>query len=680
LAGTFSEARATGALFGRQINSTAVYQSMEIRTYDAQVSIIDHFAVTRIDQRCFNNLRATVEVTFIFPLPDDAFITYFAYWFNGKKYVATVKERQAAQKTYDSLVSRMIDPALLVDLGNNIFKLNIAPVHANSELRFEMTYVEIVRQSRGHSDFRFILNTTGLSPTPLQRVSVSVDAVAQRTIESFTVPGHGNTPETTIDRLDSNHYRATFGDENYTPNSDLTIRYRLRHDPFDATVISYRPPAGDSLGPDGYYGLWVSVPDTLQGVRRGGRSIVFTADVSSSMMGERLDGLKQALGIFLDGLVPADRFNIVIFSTGVSSYRPDLVQASASTIDEARLYVAQLGASGLTNIDDALAHSLAMTYSDTVENNLLIFMTDGVPTWGETLPGAIVDSAVARNANRVRILPFGIGNELSPELLNELAARNGGYATYIPTGTGFAESIRDFFARVVLPPITDIRVEIPGLPSYDRVPELPSTTEVGTQFAQFGRYSVGGDYGIDGGAVAGNVELTLRTTGHFHDAAGGHREIALLWARSKINDLLRQITIYGEKKELTDAVILLSVRYGILTPYTALYADPNASSVDGERLVSRRIAIEGLAPNPMRERTVITWLMPQTADRHASVVVVDMTGRVVRRILDASVDEGLQHTTWDGVDDAGNPVASGMYFIRIVAAGEERSAVVVVVR
>lgn len=675
-------ARATGALFGRQINSTATYQSLDIRTYDAQVAINNHFAVTRIDQLCFNNLRATVEVTFLFPLPEGAFVTYFAYWFNGKKYVASIKERQAAQKTYDSLVSRMIDPALLVDLGNNTFKLNIAPVHARSELRFEMTYVELIPQLNGISEFRFILNTTGLSPVPLQRVSVAVDATSQRPFEYFTIVDMGNTPATTVAQVDSNHYRALFGDEDYAPNRDIVIRYRVNHRPFDATVISYRPQEGDSLGPDGYYGLWITMPDSGYGTLRSGRSIIFTGDVSSSMLGERMAGLKQALGSFLDALIPDDRFNIVTFSTGVTTFRPDLVYATESEIDAARLYVAQLGASGLTNIDSALRRALGATFSDSTSNNILIFMTDGEPTWGETDPGAIIDSATARNGNRARILPFGIGTELNRELLDELAARNGGFATYVSTGAGFAESIQRFFQRAVLSPWTNVSYNFVGMASYDRLPNPPSAVEAGRQIVDFGRYVAGGEYPIRASAMAEGSVRTLERLCYFQEAAGGPREIAILWAREKINELLRQISVYGERKELVDGVIFLSIRFGILTPYTALYADPNGASAvprTDERLVALRVAVESIAPNPMRDRTIITWHMPQ-GGRHATIDVLDATGRVIAHLLDRDLECGPQQTCWSGVDDSGNPVPAGIYFFRIRAGSHARTVTVAVVR
>lgn len=675
-------ADATGALFGRQINSSALYQSMEIRTYDAQVSIHDGFAVTQVDQRCFNNLRATVEVTFVFPLPDGAFITHFAYWFNGTRYVATIKERQAAQKTYDSLVSRMIDPALLVDLGNNSFKLNVAPVHANTELRFELTYVELLRQRSGVTDFRFLLKTTGLSPTPLQRVSVIVDALSNRPFEWFEAPGRGTTPNTTLQRLDSNRYRAVFGDENYIPSDDLLVRFRTRHAPFDATVISYMPTDGDSLGPDGYYGLWVTLPDSLDDAQRPGRSIVFAADVSSSMMGERLDGLKKALGIFLDRLIPADRFNIVVFSTGVVPLRPDLVAATPSHLDDARRFVSELGASGLTNIDEALNRSLAMNYDSDPDRSVLIFMTDGSPTWGETDPDIIIDSTLARNNGRVRILPFGLGDDPSRALLNGLAARNNGYPTYMSTGAGFAESIRAFFQRVLLPTITDIDVDIEGLYAYDKAPEIPTTSEIGVGLVQFGRYGRGGEYPITGRGTIDTVGISLRTSGSFFDTTGGEAAIALLWARAKIDDLLRQIGVYGEKEELVDAVIFLSIRYGILTPYTALYADPNdpkPTAAPNDRLVSLRLSIESIAPNPMRERTVVTWHMPQWESRRATVEVLTTTGQIIRRLFDGNASAGRQSTVWDGLGDNGLRVPAGVYFMRITAGDQKRAEKIVVI-
>ena len=53
-----------------------------------------------------------------------------------------------------------------------------------------------------------------------------------------------------------------------------------------------------------------------------------------------------------------------------------------------------------------------------------------------------------------------------------------------------------------------------------------------------------------------------------------------LWAGRKISYLLNQIRLYGENDELVDAVVSLSRRYGIITPYTSFLIDADVGSAD----------------------------------------------------------------------------------------------------
>ena len=73
----------------------------------------------------------------------------------------------------------------------------------------------------------------------------------------------------------------------------------------------------------------------------------------------------------------------------------------------------------------------------------------------------------------------------------------------------------------------------------------------------------------------------------FEDAtftpSGGYDFIPRLWATRKIGYLLRQIRLQGEQKELVQEVIALSVRYGIVTPYTSyLITDDNILTSAGQ--------------------------------------------------------------------------------------------------
>ena len=73
-------------------------------------------------------------------------------------------------------------------------------------------------------------------------------------------------------------------------------------------------------------------------------------------------------------------------------------------------------------------------------------------------------------------------------------------------------------------------------------------------------------------------------------------------------------------------------------------------------------------PNPMTQRTFIKFGVPERT--HVSLKIYDITGRLVRTLKDATLDAGYYTVTWDGRDNKGRPVATGVYFYRLEAAGK----------
>jgi len=64
----------------------------------------------------------------------------------------------------------------------------------------------------------------------------------------------------------------------------------------------------------------------------------------------------------------------------------------------------------------------------------------------------------------------------------------------------------------------------------------------------------------------------------------------------------------------------------------------------------------------------------------ASVRIIDITGRLVRRLKDGWTQAGTQEIRWDGRDGRGAPVGSGIYFVTIDAAGVRARGKVAVAR
>jgi Ca-activated chloride channel family protein len=681
-------ASATGALFVRPLASQQTFTAISIRAYDARVEIQDQIAVTHVDQRFFNTLSSRVESTFIFPLPEGAVITELIYWFNGRKYIASLRERQEAQKQYNDKVRRAIDPALLTYLGDNIFKLNIAPIDAKSEVRFEITYAELLPYDFGNVDYRFLLKTTGLSPEPLERVTLHVDATTTTAFKKFTTPSHGLSTANRVTMVSENHYTADFGDENFIPDRDYLVRFETRRDSVGMNVLTYSPTPADSFGVESFYALWVTPPDSVAADQIQPRDIVVTADVSSSMDGRRIDQLREALNSFLDGLTTNDRFDIVTFGTNVMTFEPDLVAATDANIAAARAFVAGLGAVGLTNIDEALRRSLAMSFADD-HTNLLVFLTDGYPTWGQMDIGAIVDSATARNKGRARVFPFGIGDELSRPLLEALGRNNGGYATYITDDDSIAIVVRSYFRRVSQPVLANLSVSYGTLSAFDIYPDVLPDLFWGTQSLQFGRYRNPGDHLV---TLSGTYRREPLSIGRMVTFAGegGNRAVARLWAKYKIDHLLAEIARVGENKELVDAVIDLSIRFGILSPYTAMISDPTEDppvdpppplAAPDETVVALRLGIVASYPNPFTESTRLVVVVPAIArGAHATLTIHDETGRLVRTLPVDDLAPGRHEIEWDGRDDAGALVPAGRYFCRSECAGETATRSIVLVR
>jgi len=77
-------------------------------------------------------------------------------------------------------------------------------------------------------------------------------------------------------------------------------------------------------------------------------------------------------------------------------------------------------------------------------------------------------------------------------------------------------------------------------------------------------------------------------------------------------------------------------------------------------------------PNPFTDATDIAYDLP--AQRHVTLRVYSATGKLVRTLVDATVPLGLHRTAWNGRDETGRVVASGIYFVKL-STGDAESTI-----
>ncbi|TPW04473.1 MAG: hypothetical protein FD129_2896 [bacterium] len=83
-------------------------------------------------------------------------------------------------------------------------------------------------------------------------------------------------------------------------------------------------------------------------------------------------------------------------------------------------------------------------------------------------------------------------------------------------------------------------------------------------------------------------------------------------------------------------------------------------------------------PNPFLEQVEIPFEL--SGEARIGGMVVDAQGRLVRRLPEAPFQRGAQHLSWDGRDERGQSVRSGIYFVRLSRSDTGASSTVRVVR
>jgi YVTN family beta-propeller protein len=97
-----------------------------------------------------------------------------------------------------------------------------------------------------------------------------------------------------------------------------------------------------------------------------------------------------------------------------------------------------------------------------------------------------------------------------------------------------------------------------------------------------------------------------------------------------------------------------------------------------EFMYTPRFAMYQNVPNPFNPVTKISFVIPETG--HVDLRVYDVTGRLIRTLVNGKLAADRYEVTWDGTNNGGRSVASGVYFYRIKAGKHEKTKKMVMLR
>lgn len=548
---------------------------LTIRYHNVSVTIEDQIAVTRVKQEFVNHHDWEVEGTYIFPIPSGAAIPEFVMWVDGIPVEGNVLPADQAREIYENIVRERKDPALLEYIGQGAVQARIFPIPPGGSRIIELEYSQVLEIEDGLVKYRYPLNTEKFSAQPLENCSVRVEIISKIPLRSLYSPTHQDRVFVERDGV----YRALIGYEEkfVLPDQDFELIYTVSQDDIGLNLLTFPDDSGSNWpGNEGYFLLMVSPSIDIDQIVP--RDIVLVLDTSGSMEGDKLYQAKQAAAYVLEHLNQEDRFNVIAFSTGLKRFDYDLQPRSRAA--EAVSWLERLPALGGTNINLALLEALSLNGQagdfGSGRPLVILFLTDGLPTEGITEIDQIINNVGGSASNNVRLFAFGVGDDVNTELLDTLADDNRGLVSYVRPGERIDEEVSTLYSRIKTPVLINLVLDFGDILVDEIYPPILPDLYSGTQLTLTGRYRIpGAGSGRTRIVLTGQVNSKIETYSYRADFGSeidkyeSNAYIPRLWATRKIGYLLSQIRYQGENQEWVGAIVQLSVRYGIITPYTS---------------------------------------------------------------------------------------------------------------
>jgi Ca-activated chloride channel family protein len=553
----------------------------KIKELDIQARLIDQVAQVQVSQTFVNTGSLPMEVAFVFPLPYDGAVERMTLMIDGKEYPAKLLDAREARRMYEEIVRKNRDPALLEWMGTGLFKTSVFPVPAGASRTVSLRYSQLCRKQEGLTDFLFPLSTAKYTSDAVEKVDIRVTIESRDEIKNVYSPTHA----VEIKRPDQQHATIAFSSKNEVPSSDFRLFYDVGKGALGARVLSYRPEKEQ----EGFFLLLASPEIKADSEKPLEKTVIFVIDRSGSMSGKKIEQVQAALKYVLNNLRQGDLFNVIAYDDRVESFRPELQRFDEETRKAALGFVAGLYAGGSTNIDAALRTALGQI-QDARRPGYVVFLTDGLPTSGETNEMKIALDARQENKFHARIFAFGVGYDVNSRLLDKIVRENFGQSEFVRPSEDIEDRISRLYNRLEAPVMTGVQIRFvfdemkteEGSPINRVYPKDEYDLFAGEQLVLVGRYKRPGAAKVIVQGTIGQKQEKFDFPAALADknTDESFAFIEKLWAVRRVGEILDELDLKGKNDELVKELVELATRHGILTPYTSFMADESVNIRD----------------------------------------------------------------------------------------------------
>jgi Ca-activated chloride channel family protein len=569
-------------------------------TVKAQIS--GFLSRVNVTQQFENPFKEKIEAVYTFPLPQNAAVDDMTMVVGERTVRGKILRREEAQAVYDAAKTGGQVASLLDQERPNVFTQSVANILPGEVIQITISYVETLKYENGSYEFVFpmvvgpryipgrptrahsrgfahdtdrVPDASRITPRPVpagMRVGhdISLDISIDAGVPIDLI--NSKTHQVDVSQTDARFAQVRLKNNAVIPNKDFILRYDVAGRAINDAIITHRSAKG------GFFTLILQPPDRVMAEDVTPKELVFVLDTSGSMSGFPIEKAKETMKLALDNLYPADTFNLITFAGDTRVLFPGPVPATRENLTKAQAFLSESSGEGGTEMMKAIQAALDPTDSQK-HMRIVCFMTDGYV--GNEME---IISEVQKHPN-ARVFAFGIGSSVNRFLLDKMAEEGRGEVEYVGLDDDGSAAARRFHERVRSPLLTDITVDWNGLPVADvypkKIPDLFSAKPV----VLSGRYT---------GPANGTLKLKGKVAGEdfvreisvvLPDSQVQHDVLSSLWARNRIDDLMRQDYAgmqRGEMKpDLQETITNLGLEYRLMTQFTSFVAVQEMIVTDG---------------------------------------------------------------------------------------------------
>jgi uncharacterized protein YegL len=535
--------------------------------------IENSYAITSVSEGLENPNEHAIDYDFIFDMPKTAFISNFSLTVDNETKYADILEKETAAEKYDTAVSQGNNAGLVESRGGSTFSYSIS-LAAGRTTVVGLRYEEYILKDRGKYKYELSLISSA-GDLNIEELSINIEIDYITRILSVDVPNYQEN--STMKWINDYKVEVSFSEENICPKDNYIVEYRVDKPPLEGQIIKYFD------GEESFF-FHVFSPG-IEDVGALDKEVIFVLDRSGSMGGDKIEQAKETFSGIIHQLPLRDRFNVIFFNGHIDDYSEGLINATNGSKNETINFIYSLEAQGSTDINSALITALNMFEYDGEKAQIIVFLTDGMPTAGITSTDLIRDNVKTANTEQVSIYSLGLGSNVRFEFLEALSLENYGFAQKIYSDKEVGLQIQDFYERISIALLRNLVFSY-SEGTYEIYPEHVDYLFEGSECVITGKFTPNLTHiHSQVSAQAGNGTRYFNETFDLEDS-GNYSFIPRFWAYNKINHLLDRIVVEGETEELVNEIINLSLEYHFVTPFTSLFLEINeteCSIIDSPR-------------------------------------------------------------------------------------------------